>query len=88
MRRLALDTCDKIVDFPTLGIPTKPTSASIFNSTLILRSSPGSPCSDMSGAGLSGVANALLPLPPLPPYAIIASQSPSVKSAMVQSLPT
>jgi hypothetical protein len=37
----------------------------------------------MSGAGLSGVANALFPLPPLPPYAIIASQSPSVKSAII-----
>jgi hypothetical protein len=47
-----------MVDLPTLGKPTNPTSASSFNSTLILFSSPGSPFSDMSGAGLLEVAKA------------------------------
>ena len=33
------------VDLPTLGIPTKPTSAKSFNSTFTFLVSPGSPFS-------------------------------------------
>ena len=47
------DIIDMIVDLPTLGSPTSPTSASNFNSTFTFLYSPGSPFSENFGAGLS-----------------------------------
>ena len=52
------------VDFPTDGKPTKPTSASTFNSNSIFLSWPGSPFSASSGAGFFGEAKRILPRPP------------------------
>ena len=62
-----------MVLFPTLGSPTRPTSASNFNSTFKYLSSPGSPFSEKFGAGLDWVLKAVLPLPPRPPLATINS---------------
>ena len=42
------------VDLPALGMPTKPTSATIFNSTLIQRSAPISPKTRREGGGWGG----------------------------------
>ena len=71
-----------IVDLPTEGIPTKPTSANNFNSIFTLLTSPGSPFSAKLGAGLERVAKAILPLPPRPPYAAITESSFLTKSAI------
>ena len=70
-----------IVLFPTLGKPTKPTSARSFNSTFISRSSPGSPFSEKLGAVFACVLKAVLPRPPLPPCATTKEESFPFKSA-------
>ena len=75
---------DKIVDLPTDGIPTKPTSASNLSSTFKVFSSPGSPCSEKLGAGFVAVAKAVLPRPPLPPLATITLSPFLVKSAIIR----
>lgn len=62
----AFETIDSNVDLPTLGKPTKPTSANNLSSKVTSSSSPGSPFSLKSGAGLRGVAKRELPRPPRP----------------------
>ena len=73
---------DRIVDLPTLGIPTSPTSANTFSSSLTITSSPGSPFSLNFGAGTSWVANDLFPFPPRPPLAATNSSPSVIKSAI------
>ena len=55
------------VDFPALGNPTRPTSASSFNSRRSCFCSPSSPGSMRRGARLVDETNRALPRPPRPP---------------------
>ena len=59
---------DKIVDFPTFGNPTNPTSANNFNSKITSFSFPFSPSIEKFGACLVEVAKCVFPFPPLPPF--------------------
>ena len=68
------------VDFPTLGKPTKPTSASNLSSRVRIFFSPGSPFSATLGVLLVGDLKQALPLPPLPPLATTNSLPSSFKS--------
>ena len=72
---------DSNVDLPTLGNPTRPTSANSLSSSVTSISSPGSPFSLKSGAGLRGDAKRELPRPPRPPLAITALCLCSTRSA-------
>lgn len=53
---MAFVTLERIVDFPTFGKPTKPTSAKSFNSKIISFSFPFSPSIANLGACLVEVA--------------------------------
>ena len=53
LSRSELSIIESSVDLPTLGIPTRPTSAKTFSSRRIVISSPGSPFSLNFGAGIS-----------------------------------
>ena len=74
-----METTDNNVDFPTLGKPTKPTSANIFNSNFKSFSSPGKPFSQICGAVIRALANEAFPRPPLPPNATTTSSLSFVK---------
>ena len=65
------------VDLPTLGKPSRPTSASSLSSRRTVRSSPGVPGSALRGARSVDVAKWMLPRPPLPPWAT-TQRSPCV----------
>ena len=78
------DILERIVLLPTLGIPTKPTSASNLSSTFKYLSSPGSPFSLKLGAGLFAVLKAVFPRPPRPPLATIHSSPSSFKSQITR----
>ncbi|CUQ36871.1 Uncharacterised protein [Flavonifractor plautii] len=54
---------------PTLGKPTRPTSASSLSSRITCRSWPGRPALAKRGTCRVGVAKCLLPQPPFPPLA-------------------
>src|ERR1017187_3448723 len=58
-----------IEDFPALGKPTSPTSATVFSSRMRSRCWPGSPLRANPGALRRGLARAALPSPPPPPAA-------------------
>ena len=58
------------MDLPTLGKPTRPTSASSFSSSWTSSSSPGVPGLANRGTCRVGVAKWVLPQPPLPPLAM------------------
>jgi len=53
--------------FPAFGIPTSPTSAMSFSSSLRFLSWPGFPFVVVLGVWFVGEAKDLFPLPPLPP---------------------
>src|SRR3954454_6311268 len=61
------------LDFPALGKPTSPTSATTLSSRTTVRSSPGSPRSAKPGAFRLAEASAALPRPPFPPAATTIS---------------
>src|SRR6267143_1976963 len=71
------------VDFPALGSPSRPTSASTFSSSLRARCSPGSPGVALRGARLVLDLKLTLPRPPLPPRASNATCSCTARSATV-----
>ena len=76
------------VDFPALGNPTKPTSASDFNSNLNDRISPLKPGVDFLGALFVEDLNLAFPCPPSPPLAIkysFVSSTQSNNSSLVTS---
>ena len=79
---IAAVTVESNVDFPTLGKPTKPTSASNFNSSVKTLSSAGIPGSAKCGACLVGVQNLQFPLPPFPPLAMTKVSSLCERSAI------
>ena len=56
-------------DFPALGNPIRPISATLFSSRISVRSSPGSPLSAKPGALRLREAKPEFPRPPLPPCA-------------------
>ena len=67
------------VDLPTLGKPTKPTSASNFSSSRKSSTTPGVPGSALRGAWWVEVAKRALPRPPRPPLAAITCMARRVK---------
>src|SRR2546425_8333144 len=71
------------VDFPALGRPSNPTSASTFSSSLSVRCSPGSPGVAFRGVRLVLDLKLTLPSPPLPPRASNAACSCAARSATV-----
>src|SRR5690606_35811462 len=77
---LALDRQANRLDFPTLGRPTIPTSASILSSKIKCLDCPVSPFSENRGAWFVDVAKVALPLPPLPPRATSNVSPGSTKS--------
>ena len=79
-------TTERNVDFPTLGNPTKPTSAKSLSSSINSFSSPGSPSWAKRGACLVGVAKWEFPRPPLPPLRSKTSWFGSDKSANTSSV--
>ena len=81
MRGRAADTAEMRVDFPALGKPTRPTSASKRSSSMSVRSSPGIPGCAKRGARFVEVAKKALPFPPFPPFAAITSAFGVFRSA-------
>ena len=77
-----MEIIDNKVDLPTLGKPTKPTSANNFNSSISLFLSPGKPFSAIFGTRLIADLKQALPLPPRPPLATTNSFLSSFKSQM------
>ena len=69
------------VDLPALGIPSRPTSASTFSSSLSSRISPSSPRVNWRGARLTELLKWILPSPPLPPLARTVCIPSCAKSA-------
>ena len=59
-----------MVDFPTFGYPTSPTSAITFNSKRTQSSIAGWPGFANLGTCMVGVAKCIFPAPPLPPFRI------------------
>ena len=60
-------TTDSSVDFPTLGKPTRPTSAMTLSSNCTHSSAPGCPGCAYLGTCMVDVAKCIFPRPPLPP---------------------
>ena len=75
------ETQEMMLDLPTLGYPTRPTSARSFISRRSSFCSPGSPSSAKVGALLRLDANFALPRPPRPPRAMTSRWPFSVMSA-------
>src|SRR6185437_540355 len=69
---------------PAFGKPSRPTSASTFNSSFSSRSSPGVPGVKRRGARLVELLKWMLPRPPLPPCAT-SSFSPCVVRSPINS---
>ena len=69
------------MDLPTLGKPTRPTSASSFSSSWTSSSSPGVPGLANRGTCRVGVAKWVLPQPPLPPLATTRGSSPDMSAS-------
>jgi len=68
------------VDFPTLGNPTRPTSARSLSSKKTSSASPGCPGFANLGICLVEDANLAFPFPPLPPFAMILGSSEEISA--------
>ena len=73
---------DIMVDFPTFGYPTKPTSARSFNSNVTSNSKPFSPGLENLGDCFTGPAKFIFPAPPRPPLRITKGSFEEI-SAMI-----
>src|SRR6185437_7124225 len=71
---------------PAFGKPSRPTSASTFNSSFSSRSSPGVPGVKRRGARLVELLKWMLPRPPLPPFATSSFWPCAVKSPINSSV--
>ena len=81
-KNVAALTAASRLDFPTFGAPIIPTSASSFNSSVRVSSSPKSPASASRGNRLVGDAKREFPLPPLPPFATTNHSPETLRSAI------
>ena len=71
------------VDLPAFGMPSRPTSASTFSSSLSSRRSPSLPSVFWRGARLVVDLKCMLPQPPSPPLASSTCWPCSVRSATI-----